>query len=65
MMAAPNLAAVLADAPRNCWIALNEDETAIVSTANTLVNAVSEARAKGVDDPVVIWSPEIWSYAIY
>jgi hypothetical protein len=65
MTSAPNLAAVLADAPRNCWLALNQDETAVVSSADTLAEAISLAHAKGEDDPVVIWSPKSWHHRVY
>jgi len=55
-----DLAAVLADAPRECWLALNEDETKIVGRGETVEEAVAEAKKAGVQDPFIIWSPKRW-----
>lgn len=53
-----DLAAVLADAPRECWLALNENETRIVGRGETVAEAVVEAKKAGVEDPIVMWSPK-------
>ena len=50
-MTQTDLAALLASAPRNCWLALNEDETAVVGRGETLEEAVHEARKNKVEDP--------------
>jgi hypothetical protein len=55
----------LTGAPRNAWLALDEGETAVVGTGPTLQEAIEQARAKGVDDPVVVWSPAQWSHSVY
>jgi len=51
-------AEVLADAPRDCWLALNEDETKVVGRGETVQEAVEEAKRAGVEDPVILWSPK-------
>jgi hypothetical protein len=55
----------LTGAPRNAWVALNEDETKVVGSGPTLAQAIAEARANGVEDPVVLWSPPSWHHSIY
>lgn len=65
MPARYDLAEMLSKAPRNCWIALDQDQSEIVGRGDTLAEAAEEARKNGVDDPVVFWSPKIWSPAIY
>lgn len=49
---------VLARAPRACWIALNPEETEIVGQGRTIAEALTNARKAGVDDALVLWSPE-------
>lgn len=53
-----DLSALLSGAPRNCWLALTGDETAIVGRGETIQEAVAEARKAGVEDPVILWSPK-------
>lgn len=53
-----DLSEILANAPRNCWLALNEEETAIVGRGETVEEAVAEARKAGVEDPIILWSPK-------
>lgn len=65
MNKAVDLSNLLANAPRNCWLALNEDETAIVGRGETMKEAVEEARRNGVDDPIVLWSPKAWVPSVY
>jgi len=60
-----NLSKILADAPRNCWLALNEEETAILGHGQTIAEAVAQAREKGVEDPIIFWSPEKLIPAVY
>ena len=55
----------LTGAPRNAWIALDEEETKIVGSGPTLEKALADARANGVEDPVVMWSPAIWHHSVY
>jgi hypothetical protein len=60
-----DISELLAKAPRNCWLALNEEETAVVGRGETMQEAVEEAKKNGVDDPIVIWAPKNWSPAVY
>ncbi len=57
MGGAIDLTELLANAPRDRWLALNEDETAIVGSGETIQEAVSEATKAGVIDPIICWSP--------
>ena len=59
-MAVTKLSAVLADAARECWLALTEDESAIVGRGATASEAVEEARRAGVQDPILMWAPKQW-----
>ena len=54
------LSQLLHDAPRNCWLALNEDESKIVGRGETVNDALAEAEKAGVNDPVVLWAPKEW-----
>jgi hypothetical protein len=54
------LSRVLAEAPRNCWLALDEDETKVVGHGKTPEDALAEAHANGVADPILMWAPETW-----
>ena len=60
-----DISELLAKAPRNCWLALNEEETAVVGRGETMQEAVEEAKKNGVNDPKVIWAPKNWSPAVY
>ncbi len=60
-----DLSEVLANAPRNCWLALNEEETAIVGRGDTMKGAVEEARRNGVEDAILLWSPKAWIPSVY
>lgn len=64
-MAHDDLTTVLREAPRNCWLALNEKETEVVGRGETMTEAVEEAKKNGVQDPIVIWAPKSWSPAVY
>ncbi len=65
MNKAMELQDLLASAPRECWLALNEDKSRIVGRGETLEEAVKEARQNGVDDPIVFWAPKSWIPAVY
>lgn len=60
-----DLSELLANAPRNCWLALNEDETKIVGRGETVQEAVVEAKRAGVDDPIVLWAPKEWVSTVF
>lgn len=53
-----DLSTLLRDAPRNCWLALSEDESKIVGRGESVGEAVAEAQKAGVEDPVIMWSPK-------
>ena len=55
-----DLSAVLADAPRNSWLALDENGSHIVGRGGTIQEALDEAVKAGVEDPLMMWSPEEW-----
>ncbi len=57
---AVDLSELLRNAPRNCWLALTDDESKIVGRGESVNEAVEEAKKAGVEDPVVIWSPKTW-----
>lgn len=54
------LASILSEAPRNCWLALNEDETRVVGHGATIEAAEAEAKANGIEEPILLWAPEAW-----
>ena len=60
-----DLTKILSDAPRECWLAFNEDQTVIVGRGETVSEAVEEARKHGVQDPIIMWSPKKWIASIY
>ena len=55
-----DLSTLLQNAPRNCWLALGDDESSIVGRGESVNEAVEEARKMGVEDPVIVWSPKTW-----
>ena len=61
----PDLAELLKAAPRNCWLALTQDNRTIVGRGETIQEAVDEAQRNGEGDPVLIWSPKVWAPAVY
>ena len=60
-----DLSVVLEKAPRDCWLALANDESRVVGRGENIAEAVNEAKENGEDDPVVIWAPAQWAPAIY
>jgi hypothetical protein len=55
---------MLAKAPRDGWIALSTDESAIVGEGSTMEEAVSAAAKNGVEDPIVVKTPKEWGQAV-
>lgn len=51
---------LLLKSPKNCWLALAEDESQVIATGRTPEEAQANAAAAGVDDPLLLWSPETW-----
>jgi hypothetical protein len=50
----------LKSAPLDSWIALSEDETAIVAVGSSYDEAVMESERAGVTDPVLVKTPKAW-----
>lgn len=55
----PRLEALRA-APLDAWVALAEDESRIVATGATYEEVVTKSDEAGVQDPVIIRTPESW-----
>jgi hypothetical protein len=53
-------AKILREAPPQTWIAFPADESEVVAQAKTHEEAVSIAECKGVNDPVLLMTPESW-----
>lgn len=51
---------MLREAPPNTWIALSEDESREVGRGATYDEAVGLAAKEGVEDPVLIKTPDEW-----
>jgi hypothetical protein len=58
---------IVANAPRNSWLALNNEQTEVVAWGDTPDAAIDAALAKGVDvdDIVLLWSPREWVPSVY
>jgi hypothetical protein len=52
---------MLAEAPRNRWIALSEDESRIVAVGDTMEEATLKAEERGVSDPILALTPNEWN----
>ena len=65
MERAVNLTELLLKASRECWLALDEQQTKIVGRGETIREAIEEAKKNGIDDPIVIWSPKVWTARVY
>jgi len=64
-MAQFDLSTLLEKAPRNCWLALNEDQSEVVGRGETVRDAIEEAKKAGVDDPIVLWAPKEWIPTVF
>jgi hypothetical protein len=60
-----DLSKLLAGGPRECWVALNSEQSEIVGRGETVREAEDEARKKGVKDPVLLWAPKSWQLSVY
>lgn len=60
-----DLSEVLQNAPRECWLALTQDETRVVGRGENIIEAVADAKENGEDDPRLIWAPETWIPTVY
>ena len=52
---------VLRSAPPDSWIALSEDESALIAVGSTYEEAVRKSEESGVSDPVLIKTPKTWA----
>jgi len=50
----------LRTAPPNSWIALSEDESRIIAAGATYEEVVKKSREVGVEEPVLIMTPNNW-----
>jgi hypothetical protein len=64
-MLVSDISEVIKNAPRNCWLALNDDQSELVGHGDTMESAIDAARANGVEEPVLLWSAEEWIPAVY
>lgn len=53
--------ALLKSAPLDSWVALSEDESRIVATAQTYSEVVELSERAGEPDPVILKTPERWA----
>lgn len=51
---------ILVQAPPNSWVALSQDESRVVGNGSTYEEAVDMAIREGVEDPVLIKTPDEW-----
>jgi hypothetical protein len=51
---------LLRKAPLDSWIALSEDETKIAAVGTTFEEAARKSELAGVDDPVLLKTPNVW-----
>jgi hypothetical protein len=60
-----DLSEVIKNAPRNCWLALNDDQTEVVGYGDTPDAAIDAALRNGADNTVLLWCPDEWIPAVY
>jgi hypothetical protein len=60
MLSPDERAKILREAPPRTWIAFPADESEVVAQAQTYEETVSIAESKGVNDPVLLMTPESW-----
>lgn len=60
-MIMPDISDVLEQAPRDCWLALTEDQSRVVGRGESIREAVEEAKENGESDPVLILAPKSWT----
>ena len=60
-----DISEIVRNAPRNCWLALNDEETEVVGHGDTVDLAIDAAHKKGIKKPILLWSPEEWIPTVY
>ena len=58
MLAAKDISGLLANVPKEAWVALSKDEERLVAYAAELQEAIRKAKEAGENDPIVIRVPE-------
>jgi hypothetical protein len=56
---------ILKNAPPNTWLAFSEDESRVIGMAATYAEAVELAAKEGVDDPVLLKTPDEWLTPVF
>lgn len=51
---------ILRNAPPRTWIAFSQDESELVAQAASYEEAVEISESKGVQDPVLLMTPDSW-----
>jgi hypothetical protein len=60
-----DLSNILEKAPKECWLALAEDQSKVVGRGENIEEAVKEANENGENEPVLIWAPKTWIPSVY
>jgi hypothetical protein len=56
---------ILKKAPPNSWLAFDENESRLVGVAPTYTEAVALAAKEGVEEPVLVKTPEDWLTPVF
>ncbi len=56
---------ILRKAPSNSWLAFDENESRLVGVAPTYAEAVELAAKEGVQDPVLVKTPDEWLTPVF
>jgi hypothetical protein len=52
---------ILREAPRDCWIAIVEEQSRIVASGPEFSDVVDEAERLGFSDPLMIRTARVWA----
>jgi hypothetical protein len=64
-MPTADISEIVRNAPRNCWLALTEDQSKVVGHGDTPDSAIDSAIAQGFEDVVLLWAPDEWIPSVY
>lgn len=56
---------ILREAPRDCWLALDAQQTRVVAHGDTPDEAEKQAIQNGVEEPILIWAPKRWTAMVF
>jgi Family of unknown function (DUF5678) len=65
MLATKDITKLLESIPKGAWVALSNDQEAVVAYDAELTEAVKKAKAKGENNPVIVRVPEQDSTLIF